>query len=326
MCRRRGIRSTIRSGVDGDSSPGQAETRRRYRQQILCQSRHELGGHMTREDAPVLTVLNLGWGRQSMCLAGMMALDYIPRADYLIHADTTHEYRATYAYAEAMTPWLQERGLTVVTVRGRRTQTHPVVYDWGGGATKRPSVSIPAFTLDKSTGSHGQVRRQCTEDWKIAPARRFISAELKRRGLGKKAGAVEQMLGITADEWRRVRDSDVAYIVNRYPLVEMRMTRRDCERWLADHDIPIPPKSACTFCPYHNLAEWRRLRRAGGEDWELAVAADEAIRDKRPDHNLYVHPARVPLAQAVELPEDTGQLALLEIDAEAPCDSGYCYT
>ena len=68
-----------------------------------------------------LTVLNLGWGRQSMTLAAMMALDVMPRADYLVHANTTHERAATYEYAKAMTPWLGEHGLDVVTVRGRRT-------------------------------------------------------------------------------------------------------------------------------------------------------------------------------------------------------------
>ena len=30
----------------------------------------------------------VGWGRQSMTLAAMMALDVMPRADYLVHVDT----------------------------------------------------------------------------------------------------------------------------------------------------------------------------------------------------------------------------------------------
>ena len=34
---------------------------------------------------------------------------------------------------------------------------------------------------------------------------------------------------------------------------------------------------------------------------------------------------RKPLGEAIELPEDKGQLAL-ELDFEAPCDSGVCFT
>ena len=100
-----------------------------------------------------LTFLSLGWGIQSTTLAAMMALEEIPRADYLLHADTTHEKEETYRYAERMTPWLRERGMNVETVSGGRTDiTRP---EWGIG-----SVMIPAFSLDKADGTHGQVRRQ----------------------------------------------------------------------------------------------------------------------------------------------------------------------
>lgn len=271
-----------------------------------------------------LSYLALGWGRQSVALACMMALDEIPRVDYLLHADTGHEMSGTYEYARRMTPWLGERGLTVVTVEGRRREV--VVKDWGKRGDSehtRVSIQIPAFTVaNADPTSHGQTRRQCTEDWKIAPQRRFLNQELRRRGLKRNPGIVEAHMGISSDEYFRMRDSDVQYIVNRYPLIERRMTRRGCEAWLAAHDIPLPPKSACTFCPLHSRALWRKLKRAGGPDWQEAVAVDQAIRDRRDLHTLYVHPLRRPLPEAVEIPEDAGQLRL----DEGPCDSGYCHT
>lgn len=176
---------------------------------------------------------------------------------------------------------------------------------------------IPAFSLDNADGARGQIKRQCTHDWKVVSVRRFVAAELKRLGRPKSPGAVKAIMGISADEWRRVRDSDVQYIENDYPLVDRGLTRDDCIRWMADHDIPIPPKSACTFCPYQSPGTWQDLKRADGQDWYEAIEADQAVRNMRPDHTLYLHPHRKPLQEAVALPEDSR-----ELDFEAPATLG----
>ena len=80
------------------------------------------------------------------------------------------------------------------------------------------------------------------------------------------------------------------------------------------------------FCPFQNLQSWRELKQTGGDGWNQAIAIDEAIRLARPPFELFVHPSRVPLADAVRLPEDQGyeQLEMLENDGEG-CDSGYCF-
>lgn len=268
---------------------------------------------------PEIRMLSLGWGVQSFTIAAMMARDVLPRVDYLIHADTQHERADTYAFAERWTSWLGEQGLTVLTVSGGRTD----VVEHAGV----PSVMIPAFTTDSKTQKRGQVRRQCTHDWKIRPIRRFIREELERRGLTLRPGIVESWMGISLDEFARMRDSDVDYIVNAYPLVDRRISRADCVAWLQEQKLEVPPKSSCTFCPYRSLASWKQLKREGGPDWEEAVAVDETIRDKRPKAELFVHPYRRPLADAVTIPEDEGAAQLeLELGLEQPCDSGYCMT
>ncbi len=264
------------------------------------------------------TVLSLGWGVQSFTLAAMMALEAIPRADFLIHADTTHERRGTYDFAERWAPWLGEHGLTVVTVTGKRTDV--VVSEWSN------SVVIPAFTSDRKTGSAGQTKRQCTHDWKIAPIRQFIREEMKRRDLPLSTGIIESWQGISLDEWQRMRSSDVDYIKNVYPLVERRITRATCTAWLQDHGLEVPPKSACTFCPFRSIASWQQLKRDGGDDWQEAELVDATIRDKRPKAELFVHPHRKPLAEAIHIPEDEGSRQLeLALELEKPCDSGYCF-
>lgn len=267
---------------------------------------------MTTEPAPQLRVLSLGWGVQSWTIAAMIALGELPPVDYAVHADTQWERQGTYQFAAQMTEWLKERGVQVVTVSGTRTEV-----------VRQPNtvgVMIPAFTVNQD-GSHGQVRRQCTGEWKIRPLRRFAAAWLAENGFKKTPGVVEAVLGISWDEATRSRSSEVAYIENTYPLVDARITRQDCIAWLEAKQLPIPLKSACVFCPYHNKATWERMARTGGEDWEKTLEVDEAIRDKRPKGQLFVHPARVPLADAVS-PLAADQT---EMWPEANCDGGYCF-
>jgi hypothetical protein len=118
-----------------------------------------------------------------------------------------------------------------------------------------------------------------------------------------KGETAEQWIGISLDEWQRMKDSDVKYITHRWPLIEKRMTRADCVGWLTSHGIEIPPKSACTFCPFHDTGEWRRIQR-----------------DVRPGYKTYIHPSRKPL-QDVDLRSETekGQLSLWDQECSGIC-------
>ena len=260
---------------------------------------------------PDIRYLSLGWGIQSWTLAAMAALGEIPPLNLAIHADTTHEMAGTYAHAAKWQPWLEAHGVPVVTVK----PADPGVF--GHSAGGKPALQIPAF------GGYGQVNRQCTGHWKIEPIRR----ELRRR-LGKgrpRAGAVEAVLGISLDEWHRMKSSNVAYIVNTYPLVDMRLSRAGCVDWLNRHGLEIPPKSACSFCPYHGKAGWKALKAAGGPDWERAVAVDEAIRKTTPKFDMFLHSSKLPLAEAVRIPEDFGAKQPDMFDENRPCDGGTCF-
>jgi len=259
-----------------------------------------------------LRVLSLGWGVQSWTLAAMAALGEIPPVAFAIHADTTHEAAGTYTHAAKWAAWLEERSVKVVTVQGKRPDV--VMEEWSD------SVMIPAFTKDRATGRKGQVSRQCTHDWKISPIRKYIRTMISRLS----PGAVESVQGISFDEWQRMRTSDVRYITNTYPLVDMGISRAGCVEWLGRHHLDVPVKSACVFCPYHSIAVWKQLKKAGGSDWERAVAADLAIKDTSTVALRYLHPALRPLPEAIRIPEDHGATQL-EMDLEAPCDGGYCF-
>ena len=263
-----------------------------------------------------LKILSLGWGVQSWTLAAMAALGEISMPDYAVHADTTHEMQGTYSHAAQMTPWLEERGVKVRTVQA----TQNYVMDGHGKSAYR--IDIPAFAVNIKTGETGQAHRQCTKHWKITPLQRFA-----RSIIGKTSPeCVEMWMGISLDEWQRMRTSEVKYIKNVYPLVDRRLSRSYCVAWLEEHGLDIPPKSACTFCPYHSKPVWKRLKQIGGADWEEAVAIDAGIRDKGKgsgsEFKHFLHSSGLPLEEAVRIPEDYGAK---QMEMELPCDSGHCF-
>jgi len=239
-------------------------------------------------------VLSLGWGVQSWALAAMVALGEIEPVDFMIHADTTHETSWTYQHAKKWTSWLKKHRQTVITVKPYKNAL-TAFNQWRG-------VYIPAFTKDHN-GKRGQLRRQCTYVWKLGPIRRKLQ-ELRNHE------PVELWLGISLDESHRVTNSNVKYIINRYPLIENKLSRLDCINWLNNKGLDVPKRSSCTFCPYHSVQEWQQIK-ASPKDWNEAIKHDEAIRKIRPPFDLFVHQNRVPLA-AIDLrtPEERGQMKL----------------
>jgi len=252
-----------------------------------------------------MKIISLGWGVQSWTLAAMVALGELEPVDYVVHSDTNWEMSYTYEFAKEWTPWLEGHGVRVITIR----EDHPIVNEWG--------KTFPAF-YTFNNGKDSQMFRQCTNNWKIQPIRRFIRSV-------RNGDQVEQWMGITFDEVFRAKEADVKYITHRFPFLEMNMTRNDCLRWLRDHDLPTPGKSSCTFCIYRNKKAWEQIKRTNGVDWEQAVYVDNLIRDLCPPEPLFVHAARVPLPDAVKIPEDEGYVQPELFDTLDVCDSGYCF-
>lgn len=248
-----------------------------------------------------MKILSLGWGVQSFTMAAMVALGKLEPVDFAIHSDTGHESQLTYVFAERWTPWLEERGVKVITVKG--IDENPIIDKYGG-------CMIPTYT------EKGQSNRQCTKEWKIMPQRRWITNELKRQGLTKTESVIEMWIGISTDEWCRSRISDVKYIKNRYPLLELGMSRKDCKKFLLDNGLEVPTKSSCVFCPFHAKVNWQAVK-AVDADWEKAVEVDRLVRNVPNKPTLWVHNSRIPLEEVdLRTPEEMGQMHLSESCSE----------
>jgi len=250
-----------------------------------------------------MKVISLGWGTQSFTLAAMVALGELPMVDAVIHSDTTHEASWTYKTAKKYTKWLEDRGVNVVTVKPAKNKLD--------GFNELKGIYIPAYTTDGI--SNGQLKRQCTADWKISPIRRWLQAN-------RNGEQIEMWLGITLDEVQRMRESPVKYIEHIYPLIDAKMSRHDCLNWLQNHGLDIPKRSACVFCPFHSKSEWREIRNSK-PDWEQALSLDGKVRRLRPTCDVYICNQRMPLEECdFDSQEDKGQIAFQWQDE---C-TGYC--
>ena len=149
-----------------------------------------------------------------------------------------------------------------------------------------------------------------------------MSAKLKEYGLKKRPDVAEMWLGITTDEWQRMKDADVKWVKNRFPLIERRMSRMDCITWLESKDLPVPDKSGCVFCPFTNNKTWSKMKKNNPNDFEIAVKADKALRDigKKikgcSDIKYYLHPSLMPLE---DIEFEDNQLTLDGFDCEGHC-------
>ena len=216
-------------------------------------------------------ILSLGAGVQSSTLALMAAKGLVtPMPDCAIFADTQAEPPSVYKWLD----WLEKQLPFPVHRVTAGSLTERITTTRLNRKTGAPYFSnmIPAFT-ENPDGSKGITGRACTFNFKIQPiqkaARRL--GEIKR---GQKTVGVVQWIGISLDEVSRMKDSREPWIENRWPLIEMRMKRHDCLRWMAANGYPTPPRSACSYCPFHSDAEWRRLRTEEPLEFEKACEVE----------------------------------------------------
>jgi hypothetical protein len=141
-----------------------------------------------------------------------------------------------------------------------------------GRINRRPaSVPIP---LKMGVGGP-PASRACTADFKIG----VIEKELRRRGATKDEKATVG-LGISIDEVDRAGtkiDPNSDYQLREYPLIDLDIARDQCATIIRSAGLPVPPRSACFFCPNHKDEEWRKLARDEPALFEESCQLEEEL-------------------------------------------------
>lgn len=246
--------------------------------------------------------ISYGGGVQStalLVLAAQREIDF-PLAIFANTGDDS-EHPDTLRYVrEVAMPYAAEHGIELVEVKHATETLYQRVM-------RQQGVTIPMRLPSGAPANRG-----CTRDFKVRP----IAAEVKRRGATSDDPAIIA-LGISLDEWHRMKDSTVAHEVFAYPLIDRFMDRAACVALIERSGLPVPPKSACWYCPWTSRARWKDRQRNEPAIFAAAVQFERDVRAKGID--VYLTDAGKPLDEAIT---EDGQM-----DMFAPsCDiGGYCH-
>jgi hypothetical protein len=308
---------------------------------------------------PTMRVLSLGAGVQSTTLALLSANGELPLLDAAIFADTGAEPQAVYDHLDRLErEVLEPAGIPLYRVSNGRIQNdvldpnqlrsipgHTIDPDTGERGLMRractqvyklqPIMGQVRLLLGATVGKPTACSKCRGTGERIAPWRVKrdehiagpcsvcdATGEIHRIGQPPTDTWAEQWIGFSTDEVSRVNDrGDTRYSRSRYPLLELGMSRVQCEAYLKSQGWTSVEKSACWMCPFHGNREWRRIRDTDPESWTKAVAFDRAYR--RPPgmrHKVYLHISRRPLGEAPidrVRPSDYSQPSLLDAVYEA---------
>lgn len=279
-----------------------------------------------REDGPPpwkpLRLIAHGGGIQTTAMSILWARgDLSFDAAVMANVGDDSENPETIAYIEQyMKPYMRKHNLPFYIVqKTRKDGSLDTIYQRLMRPTK--SIGIPV----KMSGNGAPGRRSCTFDFKIEQLDQFC-----RRF--RDGHDVHMAIGFTLDEVERVKpntDEETPWKENIWPLLDempKALTRQDCINIILSEGMPLPPKSACIWCPFHRPKHWQWMRIHRPVLFWQSVDLERFINAKRAALGLdpvYFHRKLVPLDQATT---DHEQLELFgaEEEEEIGCEHGVC--
>ena len=213
------------------------------------------------------------------------------RPDVILFADTGGEQQATYDYLDIFNSWLKTNNMPEITVVRKATN------NVGDRKTLREAKrtfkkllflrcrNIEAYTyaiwhlyiyssqystleeqclVTNTLPSKAYGKSSCSAIWKIEPQELYIKEWLSNHGNGE--SKIRRFIGYHADETSRLFDKTTRQPIlqignyhNSYPLVENGINQARCIALILSENLPIPPKSACFFCPSRKPTEVKKL-------------------------------------------------------------------
>lgn len=254
-----------------------------------------------------MKIISLGAGVQSTALLVMSDRGEIDRADYAVFADTGAEPKKVYEWLDFI-----ETKVSIPIVRCAKGNLYEDIM--AGGRT----ASLPLHTLNDD-GTQGMIMRQCTFDYKITPIQKAVRELMGYKKYQRIKETAEMFIGISTDEIHRVKPSKVRWIKHRWPLIEKKLSRTDCIKYVEQTLGHTPPRSSCVFCPFHDDEEWLRVKNGPADEWQKVIDIENRLNtlDKFKS-KVFLHRARKPIDQ-VEFKIEDDQLDLFGNECEGMC-------
>lgn len=247
-----------------------------------------------------LQVLSYGGGVQSTAIL-LMALDgVIERPDLVVFADTGSELPETYATVARIRQMCIDAG-----------QRFEIAY--GAPEEFEEGISLHEYYMQKETFPYLPMVRnpQCTFKFKIRPVRNLIKSHELFSNQGPKPHAIS-WLGISTDERKRARKSDVQWIETSYPLLNLGLSRKDCINYIEKHYPALEvSKSGCFCCPYSSGKTFVDLKITHPDLFQICIDMEKNARDKgmkkglRGGHSIEAYNSSITLKKwGLRVPED----------------------
>lgn len=276
-----------------------------------------------------LRVISYGGGVQSTALLVLAATGRLDFDTFLfanVGDDSEHPKTLDYLARHAA-PYAAAHGIDLLELsRTRRDGSTETLW---GRLMREGSRSVP-IPVRMSNGAPGT--RSCTADFKI----RVIGRWLKAHG-ATAADPATVGIGISLDEIHRAntrraeKHERVAY-----PLLERGLRRTDCARIIRAAGLPVPPKSACFFCPFRRPETWAEMRRSEPELFIRSCELEDTLNARRAalgKDSVFLTRFARPLAQAIPDGVDvlfpltaTDRVGGEQRNDDGSCDSGWCMT
>lgn len=264
--------------------------------------------------------ISYGGGVQSTALIVLAVQGRIdmPTAALFSNVGDDSEHPKTLEYVRnIVTPWAAKHGLPVIELHrtlktGEKQTLWQRIMDYDGEALREP---IPVYGW-----SGAPLSRSCTADHKIKVLGKYVKSQCE-----KNDWPVEMMLGISVDEIHRAnRGKNEPWEKRVYPLLDLGLRRDHCVEIIAKAGLPVPPKSACFFCPYTRMESWEKMKLNEPDLFKKCCDLEDKLNERRLKRGkppVYLTRRNKPLSECVGLP----QPQLFEDFNDGQCDEGVCW-
>ncbi|MGF7011958.1 hypothetical protein M2146_002512 [Lachnospiraceae bacterium PF1-22] len=248
-----------------------------------------------------MKILSCGAGQQSTALAlmscenkitGLNKYPLVPVYDAILFCDLGGERKWVYEQVDFIKSICEKAGIPFYILKAKN-----LLDDYMKNFGEKRVVTVPFWSIDEN-GKKGKMTRHCTIDYKIIQMQNFVRWHLLgyRKGQRTKPEDVqahEMHIGFTVEEQQRIFDSKHKLFVNKFPMVDMGLTRADNYAYVRERWGLKTRGSACLFCPFHTNYFFAECKRSCQEDYKTIVSFDEMIGKGIPNKKLGVPDSKI---------------------------------
>jgi len=211
-------------------------------------------------------IVGLGGGVNSWAaIAGLFKRNIVP--DLISFADTLGEKPETYEFLSLANDTLVSIGFPRITTVVRV-------------ATRTGDKSLEDECIrNKTLPSRAFGGSSCAQKWKILPQDNFLRSWKPAIESWEAGIKPIKIIGYDGGELRRASIREDGILRYWYPLIEWDWDRERCVDEIRSLGWPIPPKSACFFCPSSKKHEVLSLIKTHPDLYKRAVNMEQVARD-----------------------------------------------